>query len=132
MKTIRSLIALFCVLGISACGGGRKQRQEPYQGPTLPFQSKDVLGWRYDQISNDHTFSVRFAEGGFAPAVVVSNGIVAAPLYKWQIDKDDCLILSNHDGVTGAYQLLSLRPDKVAVWDKVKHQTMEFTRLDTD
>ena len=131
MKTIQRLILSLCVLGVAACGGEREEPQEPYQGPTLPFQSKDVLGWRYDQISKDHTFSVRFADGGYAPAIRVSDGTVSALLYKWRLDESDCLVLSNHDGVVGAYQLVSLSPDKVTVWDKVKHQTMEFTRLDT-
>jgi len=132
MKTIQSLLLALCVLGVTACGGKREDIQEPYQGSTLPFQPKDVVGWRYDQISNDRTFSIRFAEGGLAPAIRVSDGIVSALLYKWRLDESDCLVLSNHDGVTGACQLVSLSPDKVTVWDKVKHQTMEFTRLDTN
>lgn len=131
MKTIQGLMLLLCVFGVAACGGGRKEQQESYQGPTLPFQSKDVVGWRYDQISDDRTFSVRFAEGGLAPAIRVADGTVSALLYKWRLDESDCLVLSNHDGVAGAYQLVSLSPDKVTLWDKVKHQTIEFTRLDT-
>lgn len=133
MRTlIQSLIALLCVLGFCACGGERKVAQEPYQGPTLHFQQKDVMGWRYDLISTDRTFSVRFAVGGVAPAVIVADNVVTAPFYKWRLDENDCLVLANHDGVTGVYQLISLTSDKVTVWDKVTHQTMEFTRLDTD
>ena len=132
MKTIQSLIILLCLIGFSACGGDRKEVQESYHGSTLPFQSKDVLGWRYDLISVDRTFSVRFAGGGMAPGVTVSNEIVTAPLYKWYIDGNDCLVLSTSDGLTGVYQLLSMSQDKVKVWDKITHQTMEFTQLRTD
>lgn len=125
-------MALLCVLEFTACGGARKEPQEPYQGATLPFEQKDVVGWRYDLNSTDHTFSVRFAESGLAPAVIAADNVVTAPFYKWHLDENYCLVLSNHDGVTGVYQLISLTTDKVTVWDKVTHQTMEFTRLDTD
>lgn len=132
MRTIQSLTILLCLIGFCACGGARNEVLESYNGATLPFQSKDVLGWRYDLIAADHTFSVRFAGGGMAPGVTVSNGIVNAPLYKWHIDDSDCLVLSAPDGLTGVYQLLSMSQDKVNVWDKITHQAMEFTRIDTD
>ena len=128
MKRTRNLIVLICVLGVAACATARKGPQQTYRGSTLPFQPKDVVGWRYDLVSNDHTFTIRFTEGGYAPATIGSGNVLAAPAYRWDIDDTNCLVISDDEGQIAAYQLLDLNQGTVTVWDKVGSQTKVFTR----
>ncbi len=128
MKRIQYLILLIGVLGLAACATVRKGPQQTYTGSTLPFQSKDVVGWRYDLVSNKQTFSIRFSEGGYSPATIGSGNVLAAPAYRWKIDENDCLTISDEEGPIAVYQLLSLSQGTVTVWDKVGSRTEVFTR----
>jgi hypothetical protein len=128
MKRIQNLALLVCLLGLAACATARKNPQLAYSGSTLPFQSKDVVGWRYDLVSQERTFSIRFTEGGYAPATIGSGNVLAAPAYQWKIDDNDCLTISDDERQIAAYQLLSLSQSTVTVWDKVEGQAEVFTR----
>ncbi len=128
MKRIQDLVLLICLLGLAACATPRKNPQLVYSGSTLLFQSKDVVGWRYDLLSQERTFSIRFTEGGYAPVTIGSGNVLAAPAYQWKIDDNDCLTISDDEGQIAAYQLLSLSKGTVTVWDKVDGQVKVFTR----
>lgn len=128
MKRIQDLVLLICLLGLAACANPRKNPQLVYSGSTLLFQSKDVVGWRYDLLSQERTFSIRFTEGGYAPVTIGSGNVLAAPAYQWKIDDNDCLTISGDEGQIAAYQLLSLSKGTFTVWDKVDGQVKVFTR----
>lgn len=128
MKNNQSLLALLCLLIISACASTRKQPIKPYPGSTLLFKEADVEGWQYDLASSTRTFSISFTEGGYAPAIIGSGNVLAAPAYRWKIDEDRCLTISDDEGLMAAYQLISVTRDTVSVWDKVGGNTEVFTR----
>jgi hypothetical protein len=128
MNNIRSLIILLIALCVSACANMRKEPAQAYDGHTLPFLSKDVQGWRYNLVSSERIFSIRFSAGGYAPATIGSGNVVAAPSYKWEIDDHHCLRISDGEGVIAAYQLLSLSRNTVTVWDRIEGQAKVFTR----
>ena len=128
MKNIQSLLALLCLLVISGCASTRKEPLKAYLGSTLPFGEADVEGWRYDLVSSTRTFSISFSKGGYAPAIIGSGNVLAAPAYRWKIDEDRCLIISDDEGPMAAYQLISATRATVSVWDKVGGNTEVFTR----
>lgn len=123
------LIVLLLALGISACAGIRQESRQAYRGTTLPFSGKDVQGWRYDLVSSDRIFSIRFEAGGNAFATIGSGNVLAAPGYRWEIDHDGRLSISDEEGPRAVYQLLSLSRNTVTVWDQTGGHTDVFTRV---
>lgn len=128
MPNIRIIFSSMILLCVSSCVSTREVVPKPYSGMTQPFGESDVVGWRYDLVSESNVFSIRFLKGGYAPAYIGTKAALAAPGYHWEIDETRCLTISNDDAAIASYQLISRAGNTVTVWDKIGGKMKVFER----
>jgi len=129
MKNLQMLFTIISLLAVFSCSNSRRDQPVVYEGTTIPFKKADVEGWRYELVSNTHTFSISFTKGGNAPAIAGPGGVVSWPFYQWKIDEDHCLTLSDDRGLRASYQLISLTSDTVSVWNKIGGEQPEISAI---
>lgn len=125
---IKKLLGLIFLLSICSCAISRTDKFVAYDGPTIPFKNEDVQGWQYDLVSMNSTFSIHFIEGGYAPATIGMNHVMAAPAYNWRIDENQCLTISDGERIAAVYQLVRMNHKTVSVWNKVSGSSELFRR----
>ena len=115
---------LLCLL-LSSCA--MKSKESP-PVPFISWAGHDLVGTTLSLESPSGLPTYRFENGGWVFATIGDSKVQAAPSYRWQLDTEGVLRISNDGRSKASLHLISMTDGKVTVWNETNGATETYRR----